>query len=63
MDYDYDYPPNPDDNGQPANEASSAEFTGCAQYHIQCHDCGKFLVREQWVDKKHRWKKHALCLY
>lgn len=31
------------------------------EYHIKCHDCGRFVKRELWVEKDHRWKKHALC--
>ncbi len=30
-------------------------------YHIHCHDCGKFVKRSEWVPKNHRWEKHALC--
>ena len=29
--------------------------------HTHCHDCGRFLKKELWVQKDHGWKKHALC--
>ncbi len=38
------------------------ETAGYVQYlHKRCHDCGRFLKRELWVSRNHRWKKHALC--
>lgn len=32
-----------------------------AKYHTKCHDCGRFLKKEFWVNKDHKWKGHALC--
>lgn len=29
--------------------------------HVNCHDCGKFVKRSEWVPKNHSWKKAALC--
>ncbi len=31
------------------------------EYHIKCHDCGRFLKKGRWVKKDHPWKKHGLC--
>lgn len=30
-------------------------------YHKNCHDCGRFLKKDRWVSKNHKWKKHGLC--
>lgn len=29
-------------------------------FHHKCYDCGKFLKRDDWVEKNHKWKEHAL---
>jgi hypothetical protein len=34
---------------------------GGGAYHTRCHDCGRFLAREDWVPLSHSWKRHALC--
>lgn len=31
------------------------------EYHKHCHDCGKFLRKEEWVRKDDPHKKHGLC--
>ena len=31
------------------------------KYHKRCNDCGKFVKKDLWVKKNHRWKQHALC--
>jgi hypothetical protein len=30
-------------------------------YHVNCHDCGRFLKKELWVRKDHPRNAHGLC--
>ena len=30
-------------------------------YHTNCHDCGRFLKKDRWVRKNHKYKQHGLC--
>ena len=32
-----------------------------AEYHKNCHDCGRFLKKDEWVRKDDPRKAHGLC--
>lgn len=49
-----------EDRAAPEDEVRVDALVKC-QYHTKCHDCGRFLKKELWVAKDHKWKAHGLC--